>query len=197
MRKLAAATQPATNHKNRLQAEEETTMLAWGAEVSPAFRARVKAIGDYLEVDPSHLMACMAFETGETFDPSIRNAVGSGAVGLIQFMPATAQALGTSTEALARMSAVAQLNYVERYFAPRRGKLKTLEDVYMAILWPAAVGKPNSHVLFDRKDPRFPRRYVQNAGLDLDKNGRITKAEAGAKVRRKLEKGLLPEHASA
>jgi hypothetical protein len=171
-------------------------MLAWGAEVSPAFRARVGAMAKYLEVDPSHLMACMAFETGETFDPSIRNAVGSGAVGLIQFMPATAQALGTTSEALARMSAVAQLNYVERYFAPRRGKLKTLEDVYMAILWPTAVGKPDSHVLFDRKDPRFPRRYVQNSGLDINKDGRITKGEAAARVRKKLDKGLLPENAS-
>ncbi len=167
-------------------------MLAWGAVVSPAFRARVEEMGNFLGVDPSYLMACMAFETGETFDPSIRNAVGSGAVGLIQFMPATAQSLGTSTEALARMSPVAQLDYVQLYFAPHRGRLKNLADVYMAILWPGAVGKPDSHVLFDRRDPRYPRRYVQNAGLDINKDGRITKGEAAAKVMRKLEKGLLP-----
>lgn len=41
-------------------------------------------------------MAAMAFESGETFSPSIKNAAGSGAVGLIQFMPSTAKALGTS-----------------------------------------------------------------------------------------------------
>lgn len=70
-------------------------MLAWGKKVSKPFRDRVLRMGAALQADPSHLMACMAFETGRTFDPAVRNAAGSGAVGLIQFMPATAQALGT------------------------------------------------------------------------------------------------------
>ena len=38
-------------------------------------------------------MAVMSFETGGTFDPGIRNAAGSGATGLIQFMPSTAAGL--------------------------------------------------------------------------------------------------------
>jgi len=138
----------------------------------------------------------MAFETGRSFSPAVRNAAGSGAVGLIQFMPATAQALGTTTAQLAAMSAVKQLDYVERYFQPRAGKLKTLEDVYMAILWPAAIGKPEGFVLFDRADPVYPKRYVQNAGLDFNKDGQITKAEAAARVRRTLQEGLRPANAA-
>lgn len=35
-------------------------------------------------------MACMAFETGETFSPNEPNKADSGAVGLIQFMPKVA-----------------------------------------------------------------------------------------------------------
>lgn len=46
------------------------------------------------------------------------NAPGSGAIGLIQFMPSTAKGLGTSTSALKQMTAVDQLAYVEKYFAP-------------------------------------------------------------------------------
>ena len=34
------------------------------------------------------------------------------------------------------MTAEEQLDYVEEYFKTSKGKLKSLEDVYMAILWP-------------------------------------------------------------
>lgn len=168
-------------------------MLAWGAKVSEEFRDKVIAIGNRLGVDPNFLMACMAFESGETFSPSVLNAAGSGAVGLIQFMPQTASLLGVSTEALASMTAETQLDYVELYFSPHRGELQTLADVYMAILWPAAIGKPEYFVLFDQSDPQHPKRYIQNRGLDFNHDGKITKHEAAAMVAKKLEKGLQPE----
>lgn len=168
--------------------------LAWGKKVSSPFRKKILEVADSLETNVNWLMACMAFETGETFSPSIRNAAGSGATGLIQFMPSTAQALGTTTNALAQMSTVEQLDYVERYFLPSKRRLKSLEDVYMTILWPAAVGRPLSYVLFDKSDTRFPKRYIQNAGLDLNKDGKITKEEASKKVKDKLVKGLREEN---
>ena len=171
-------------------------MLAWGQKVPEEFRNRVCEVARTLGTDVNHLMACMAFESGETFSPSIGNAAGSGAVGLIQFMPSTCQALGTTTEALAAMTAVEQLKYVEKYFKPRRGKLDSLEDVYMAILWPAAIGKPDDYVLFAKADPQHPKRYIQNAGLDFNHDGEITKKEAAAMVRDKLDKGLQPQFAS-
>ncbi len=34
------------------------------------------------------------------------------------------------------------------------------------------------------------KRYLQNRGLDLNKDGLVTRAEAGAKVQKMLEKGL-------
>ena len=171
-------------------------MLAWGKKVSKPFRDRIVEVAQDLGTDPNYLMACMAFESARAFSPSILNAAGSGAVGLIQFMPSTAQALGTSPQQLAAMSAVKQLDYVERYFAPSKGKLRSLEDVYMAILWPRAVGKPQEYVLFDKNDPQYPKRHIQNAGLDFNRDGLITKAEAAARVRRELEGGLRPENAS-
>lgn len=104
--------------------------IAWGAKVSTPFKTRVREIAGNLGISPDFLMSCMAFETGETFSPSIENAAGSGATGLIQFMPRTARGLGTTTEELAKMTAVKQLDYVERYFLPYRGRLSTLEDIY-------------------------------------------------------------------
>jgi hypothetical protein len=158
--------------------------IAWGAKVSVAFKAKVIKISDSLGIDPNYLMAAMAFESGETFSASVKNAA-SGATGLIQFMPSTATSLRTSTSALAAMTPEDQLDDVEKYFAPYKNKLNSLEDVYMAILWPAAIGQPNSFVLFSTPSAA----YNQNSGLDADNDGNVTKAEAAARVRDKLVKG--------
>lgn len=161
--------------------------IAWGAKVSQTFRDRVWWIADTLSLDPDWLMACMAWESNETFSPSVKNMAGSGATGLIQFMPSTAVGLGTTTAKLAAMTAEDQLNYVYKYFRPYNGRLNNLGDVYMAILWPAGVGKPDSYVLWDKGSR--PTTYRQNAGLDLNKDARITRAECLVKINEKLEKG--------
>jgi hypothetical protein len=162
--------------------------VAWGAHVSSAFRQKVIAIARRLEMDPNHLMAIIAFETGRTFDPSETNRAGSGATGLIQFMPATARALGTSTAALSRMSAIDQLDYVEAYLAPYAGRMKDLPSAYMAVLYPRAVDKAPGYVLFRKGS----KAYKLNRGLDLNGNGQVTKAEASAKVAALIEEGLRP-----
>lgn len=160
------------------------TKLAWGNRIDRPSRDRVREIAARHGIDPSWLMACMAFETGETFAPGVRNAA-SGATGLIQFMPRTAVALGTTTDELAQMTVYEQLGRVEEYFEPYLGRLKTLSDTYMAILWPKAVGQPEDFPLFKRGS----KAYEQNAGLDTDGDGVVTKAEATAKVAAKLERG--------
>lgn len=165
--------------------------LAWGRKASQEFRDRLFEICQILGVEPDYLMACMAFESAETFRPDIRNAAGSGATGLIQFMPNTAKGLGTTTEALAAMTAEQQLEYVLAYFLPYKGRLHTLADVYMAILWPAGIGKSDDWTLWDQASR--PTTYRQNAGLDANKDGKITKAEVTSKVLAKLERGRLPQ----
>lgn len=171
---------------------ENVAPLAWGARVSEAFRSKVRVIAWNLGVDPSDLMACMAWESGRSFSPSVKNMAGSGATGLIQFMPKTAIDLGTTTANLASMTAEQQLNYVEKYFQPFRGKLKDLADLYMAILWPLAVGKPMEYVLWDNR--ARPTTYRQNAGLDSNKDGAITKAECSAKLYAMKAEGMKPEN---
>ena len=167
------------------------TVLAWGAKVTPEFRAKVRSISASIGCAPSHLMACMAFETGRTFAPWVRNP-GSSATGLLQFMESTAQGLGTSTAALAGMSAVEQLDYVWSYLRPYTGRLGTLADLYAAILWPAAVGKPDDYVVFADKSAA----YAANKGLDVDHDGAVTKKECAAFVERMLVEGLEPGNRS-
>jgi hypothetical protein len=167
--------------------------LAWGQRVSAAFRDRVRAIANDLRCSANDLMTCMAWESGRTFSPSVRNAAGSGAIGLIQFMPTTAAALGTTSEKLARMTAEQQLDLVARYFAPFKGRLRNLGDMYFAILWPDGIGKPDDAVIWTKQTR--PTTYLQNKGLDLDKDGVITRAEVIAKVSPLLAQGLLPANA--
>lgn len=165
--------------------------IAWGAKVSQEFKDKVQWIVDQLAMPKDGgadwMMACMAWEANGTFSPSVTNMAGSGATGLIQFMPKTAIGLGTTVDALAKMTAVEQLTYVYKYFLPYRGKLNNLSDLYMAILYPIAVGKPENYVLFNRDTQ--PIAYRQNAGLDFDKSGQVTKHEAAAKVYAKLAEG--------
>ena len=150
--------------------------------VTPAFLDKVEDIGRRLDVAPEYLMAVMGFETGGSYSPKIKNAAGSGATGLIQFMPRTAKNLGTSTAALGNMSAVQQLDYVEKYLSPYKGRLDTLEDTYMAVLWPKAVGKnPNYHLFSKGGDT-----YQLNKGLDTNDDGVVTVKEAASKVRKYL-----------
>lgn len=188
-----AALQVVLDAYDTARSAAEPVRLAWGAKVSQVFRDRILWAAEALKMPAdgaSWLMACIAWESNETFSPSVKNMAGSGAVGLIQFMPATAAGLGTSAAALTTMTAEDQINWVYRYFKPYAGRLNSLGDVYMAILWPAGIGQPNDYVLW-RKSTR-PTTYRQNAGLDINKDGAITKAEAVAKVEEKLTKGLQP-----
>lgn len=148
-------------------------------KTSKAFQDKVIRIANDLGTDPNYLMAVMSFES--KFDPAARNPY-SGATGLIQFMPETAKKHGTSTDALAHMSAEQQLDYVVAYFAPYKGKLKTLEDVYMAVLWPKAIGKGPSYVLFSSPTSA----YNQNKALDINNDGYVTVSEATSFVRKRF-----------
>lgn len=169
----------------------DTKFLAWGKKVSPSFRKKVYQICDELgwgHEHPSWLMACMAFETGRTFSPSTKNP-SSSASGLIQFMDATARGLGTTTTKLRAMTPVQQLDWVKKYFEPYARRVNNLEDMYMAILWPVAVGKPLDYALWRSGT----RTYAANRGLDINRNGAVTKREAAGKVREQLELGMTDQ----
>ena len=175
---------------SRAQAAAKTgTGLVWGARVSQEFRAKVREIAAELRLDPDWLMSVMAWETGESFEPYEPNRADSGAVGLIQFMPSTAKDLGTSTQALARMSAVEQLDWVKKYYEPYASRIRNIGDAYMAVFLPEiGIGKPDDYVIIDRDIN--PTRYRLNSGLDRNQDGKITRGEAVERVLGKFKKGM-------
>lgn len=146
-----------------------------------AFIEKARGVAEKYGVPLSHLMSVMHFETGGSFDPGQKNAGGNSATGLIQFMSSTAKGLGTSTEALSKMSRVEQLDWVDRYFEQSglaNVKNPTAEDLYMSVLWPAAVGKSSDTVLWREGS----KQYAANKGLDSTGKGYVTKADAARKA---------------
>ena len=147
-----------------------------------AFVAKVIDIAAWLMVKPEWLMFVMWFETARTLNHRTQNSIG--ATGLIQFMPRTAIALGTTTDALVKMSNVEQLDYVNKHLKPFRGKLTSLIDLYCAVFWPAAVGKPDTYTISSDTVAR------QNPLFDINKDTDITKAE----IKQALFKQIPPEY---
>lgn len=146
------------------------------------FLAKVTQVASLLGVTPDDLMAMFYIES--SVNPAAVNRY-TGATGLIQFMPSTAKALGTTTDALRQMSGTDQLDYVYAYLKPYIGKMDSVYDIYFAIFFPIAIGKPDNWVL---QTNRLPASIIakQNAGYDLDNSGSITVSE----VKRAIDKRL-------
>lgn len=130
----------------------------------------------------NYLIACMMFESN--CNPQAMNKV-SKAIGLIQFMPTTCKYLGVDYNVLKNASFETQLIYVQKYFEPYYKRTKTLNDVYMAILMPKYIGASDDTNIFATEV-----QYIQNKGLDINKDGKITKNEACKYVKNIYDKGL-------
>lgn len=119
-------------------------MLAQKYKIAPSKATEIALVANRIGANPEHLIRLINFESGGTFSTSARNEA-SGATGLIQFMPRTARRLGTTTEALSKMSFKEQMRYAEAYFSivksgnwddRQSGPLDTQQRLYMAVFYP-------------------------------------------------------------
>lgn len=153
--------------------------LVWSSLVSPEFVNRVINLAEengYSYEFCQWLMACMHFETGGTFSASIQNGAGANYFGLIQFGTMAATDLGTTVDELKAMDEIEQLEWVFKYFnmwRTRGKKYVQLEDLYLTIFYPVAVGKNADTTIFLDGSTG----YRQNHGFDTDKDGNITVGE--------------------
>ena len=127
------------------------------------FLWKVKEMASILSINPEWLMFTMKFESG--INPKKVNQI-SNATGLIQFMPSTARELGTSTEGLLKMSNVEQLDFVYKYLKRYKGRMKSWIDVYLAVFYPAAIGKGDNYVI--KSDLVAKQNQIFDLNKDLD-----------------------------
>lgn len=145
------------------------------------FYSKVVQISKRLKCNPDELMGVMNSESGIN-----HKAVNekSNATGLIQFMPDTARSLGTTTEKLKNMTAVEQLDYVEKYLEKQKKAAGFSNDeqlsageLYALVFLP---GRANRSVLTSQGE----KYYSWNKGLDRNKDGKITVAELDTRVKK-------------
>jgi hypothetical protein len=115
--------------------------------------------------DPMWLAVVINFESNG-FNPGAVNPT-SGASGLIQFMPKTAEELGTTVQKIRKMSAIEQMQLVQRYYLlPRIRKYAPFlnqQDTAMAVFEPRLIGKPPNHPA-----PSWVTKYNPNVHTILD-----------------------------
>lgn len=152
------------------------------------FSAKVRDVAGNLGIDPDWLMMCMYIES--ELNHRAQNS-RSNATGLIQFMPSTAAALGTSTAALLAMSNVEQMDYVYKYLRSYQWKMLSFVDVYFAIFFPRAMGKPDDYIL--QTDTISASKIAeQNPAYD-DSTGVVTVASVKQAILSKIPAEALPE----
>jgi hypothetical protein len=135
------------------------------------FEDKVRKVSQKLEVPPEWLMAVMYSES--KFNAQVKNHRGSGATGLIQFMPNTAKDFDMTVDELRSMEPVQQLDYVYEYLnrvKNRYGHYQSLTDLYLAILYPKALSGDYCYTLYAQPSAS----YNQNSGLDENDDGRVT-----------------------
>jgi hypothetical protein len=137
----------------------------------PGVKDKVISMSEKYGFSPSDLMAVFDLETSNTLDPSIKNPKsGSTASGLIQFVEATANELGTTTKELRGMTASEQLDYVDKYY----DKYQKYGDHPYDIVVGASSGR------LEDKDIMYKKGSPQADGNPTwqDENGNVTKESA-------------------
>jgi predicted nucleic acid-binding Zn-ribbon protein len=160
--------------------EQKWSKIAKKQGLDTKFFQKVTAIAKDLKCDPNALLSVMNSESG--LNSSAVNKNG-GATGLIQFMPSTAKAYGTTTQQLAKMSAYDQLDYVAKFLISTKKTAKmgdstlSAADLYSLIFLP---GRANRDVLTSSGE----KYYSANAGLDMDGDGKITKSDLEKRMKK-------------
>lgn len=135
------------------------------------FEIKVREVSQELDIAPSWLMAVMHSES--QFDGSVENQAGSGATGLIQILPQTAEVLDISLPHLRNLNPIEQMEYAQKFLnmvkQERNVEFDSLTDLYLAILYPKAVGQ-RQFTLYQHPEAA----YTRNKGLDINKDGKVT-----------------------
>lgn len=150
------------------------------AKLGNGFSAKVEQVAANINCNPNDLLAMMYSESG--INP---HRVGyNGATGLIQFLPGTARGLGTSTAALKNMSAIQQMDYVEKFFMKNKkmfynSNAKLDAGTMYALCFLPAYAKRETLC------SRGSGYYRSNSGVDMNKDGKITKTDLAQRVAKK------------
>lgn len=168
--------------------DADTLKQKWSKKksgLSQGFYNKVVQVAKRIKCSPDDLMALMNSESN--LNPASQNP-SSNATGLIQFMPSTAKGLGTSVENLKTMSAEQQLVYVEKYLlgVKKSAGYNDTDTIGAGTLYALTfLPKFAKQDILVTKNNDPNGYYRNNAGLDFDKDGKITKADLAKQLDKK------------
>lgn len=145
-------------------------------------KAAVDKLATYLGIPSLWLVAVFHLESGLK---TTATSGYSGAVGLNQMMKSTLKDYNLTPEQYKGMSAAAQMDVMAKFFKPIRNKIKRAGDLYLYNFYPAAVINNYAMDYAIGEDENFTKRYGvtlnaiydQNAGLDYNKDKRLTRQD--------------------
>jgi hypothetical protein len=137
-----------------------------------ANKLRIKELWLYriIYIESRGISTAVYYKKGDNKDPSIR--CNYRATGLIQFLPSTAIALGTTNAELFNMSVNEQLDYVSKYLelVSKYKKIRSITDLYLAVFSPNSIGFSSNHIIASKNS----EIVINNRGLDTNKDSTIT-----------------------
>jgi hypothetical protein len=132
-------------------------------------RKEARRICKELGIETKWFYSAIKIESGGNRKAQNKN---SKATGLIGFLPSTAKRLNTSVEEIQQMSNIEQFECIKKYIkvSTKGRKIKSKIDLYLAILYPSALGRPNSYVIAKKNT----NACNWNKPLDVDKDSTLT-----------------------
>lgn len=148
-------------------------------KTSSSDRAAILGALSDLSWPRAELDAAIRIESG--WNPAAVNPT-SHAVGLIQFMPRTLQRLGYggTWQEFARLGALQQLPWIRKYLS--RWSWRVPGDTYLALAYPAALGKPDDELVAMEGSPI----WNQNPSWRSPGNGPVNAGSIRAVLLRRL-----------
>lgn len=137
----------------------------------------VRELASWARDDEALRRIVWAGELESRWNPHIENPIG--AVGVWQFLPSTCKALGTDASTVRAQGRADQARLLAKMWAR---KAPAPRDVYLSLFYPAAVGRPDDHVIGEVGG----KIWQQNPGLRTKGDGPITAGrvrELGTPVR--------------
>lgn len=146
--------------------ENKDVKEKWEALLNnPEFIKRLNSVAKNIWANPNDLIVVMRAESW--LNPKAVNKT-TLATWLIQFMPETAIWLWTSIFEIWKMTAVEQLNLVEKYYKQnsRWENLSSVTKLYQVVFYPLSLTKWKDFVFWTEKSPKYAKKVAdQNQSI--------------------------------
>ena len=136
------------------------------------FAQKVINISEFLGINPNWLMQVMFAES--KLNAQAKNIQNGHliAAGLLQWTKAS----GVPPQSILQLNHLQQLDKIQEYFRPYKGKMHSYFDVYLITFFPLGIGKPDDFI-FATKQLSAALIAKQNPIINANKDNKITLSE--------------------